>query len=91
MTRSLDDFSDDPDPIEAEAQAFVVRCRELAEDEPTAYAADTLHGIAETVAQLGRVTPGQRQAVENIVAGADRRERGSRRYEGWRRNGWPRQ
>lgn len=72
--------------LSPEAQDFVARCENLAEDE-CAYAADTLLGIASSVKMSGRVTPGQVQAVDNIEAGAQRgREaREQRRYEGFGR------
>lgn len=92
---SLDDFGDTPlsdTPTHSpEVVDFLDWLRDLASDSRTAYAADTLDGIAETVRKTNRISDGQRQAVENIVAGAQRgyetreRNRSSRRYEGWRR------
>jgi hypothetical protein len=76
--------------ISQAARDFAERCRDLAEDPPTSYAADTLLGMALTAEQDGIVTARMREAVENIRAGAERAERnrergGSRRYEGWGR------
>lgn len=85
----IDKFSDTPnDPEDPAVEEFIEECRALAEAKDTLFAADTLHGIADTVQKTGRVTDNQRQAVRNISTGAERRERSSRRYEGWRRNGW---
>lgn len=76
----------------AQARAFADRCEELADDRPTAYAEDTLLGIAATVRKTGVITEAQRTAVHNIVRGAERREhedrfenrhKRSRRYEGF--------
>lgn len=63
-------------------------------DTPETYgwAEDTLRGIRVTIVTSGKVTPGQRTAIANIVSGAaqgDRsreRARMSRRYEGWRKS-----
>lgn len=89
----LDDLGTAPLVDEA-AQAFIDRCRDMAEDERTAYAADTLLGIAKTVEAKGQFTLAQINAVDNIADGAKKREYAerserryerSRRYEGWRR------
>lgn len=78
-----------------EVQAFADRCRDLADDDATSYAADTLRGIAASVEARGSISPAQLIAVDHIVEGARRmaaaREGrsegrgGSRRYEGWGR------
>lgn len=50
------------------------------------FAEETLRGIQETVEKRQAVTEGQRRAVRNIEASADRPSRGrSRRYEGYNR------
>lgn len=90
MSDALDRLgTDDLDDVR-EVDDFITRCEELAESPETQYASDTLLGIAETVRKRRVITAGQRQAVRNIVMGAqeteDRGPRGgSRRYEGWRR------
>lgn len=89
---TFDKFSTTPNaPEDPAVEEFIEECRALAEAKDTHFAADTLHGIADTVLKTGRVTDNQRQAVRNIVAGAEQRERQretrgwSRRYEGHRR------
>lgn len=86
----LDDLSTNPTPLPDDLEAFAVRCEELAQDDPTSYAADFLNSVAQTVRETLRVTDRQRAAIENIVKGARTHERverrGSRRYEGWGRS-----
>lgn len=93
---SLDDLSDGP-LSHAPVLSDVVRdyldyVKGLAEeDEVYGFAIDTLSGIAKTIELTGKVSPGQRAAVRNIVAGAAEGERtrernkSSRRYEGFGR------
>jgi hypothetical protein len=93
----LSDFSDEPlndqptlTPLVKEYLDWV---NTLREDDQYSYAFVTLEGIARTIQGTGRITDGQRQAVRNIIDGAERANdrhfapKASRRYEGWERKG----
>lgn len=69
MSQEVDDFSD--------------LIGEMLEDEKYDFASTTLTGIRVTVHQTQRVTPGQRQAVENIRASKD--DESSRPSKNWKR------
>lgn len=92
MANTLDDFSDQPlsnsPQLSEDVQLFVDYLDVLATGDDTAYAGDTLRGMAETVKRTAKVTDAQRDAVANIVEGAKKHERSrqssrrTRRYEG---------
>lgn len=54
---------------------FLQRLQDLADDPDYAWASDTIIGISETVTKLGRVSAGQRQAIDNIAAAVEDRPR----------------
>jgi len=99
MAKRLDDLDNDPLPPRADllqdqaaAQTFADEIRALEEDETYQFAWGTLVDIRLTVERTNRVTPGQRQAIDNIREGAERYQEGkdrghsrggSRRYEGF--------
>lgn len=59
--------SSDPHAAEAaDASLFTTLIEEMLNDGSYNWADDTLTGIYETVLGSGKVTPGQRRAVENI-------------------------
>jgi hypothetical protein len=65
---------------------FSAEIVELLESGDFDWAQDTLEGIRASVEDDKTVTPGQRQAIENIRAARQRQDgRRSRRYEGFRR------
>jgi len=71
-----------------EAKVFLSELHELLDDEGYQWAWPTIAGIRDTVEQLGRVSPGQRTAIDNICRGQAQRRGLSRswRYEGWSRD-----
>lgn len=78
---------DEPDPRGTDWYRFSEDIQDLLATGRYTWAEDTLQAIAVTVEQTKRVTDGQRRAVNNIEAGANRPSRGSyrRRYEGFSR------
>jgi hypothetical protein len=96
--KRLDDLHLSDEPIERAAPLderatewyqFVGTIGDLLAGGDYEWAADTLTGISETVERTRKVTLGQRQAVENIVASKEnRRDKWRfRRYEGFNRGG----
>ena len=92
MGKSPDDLnlSDAPlvraqpvDVRETEWYQFQQEIDELLESGTADWARDTLKGIAHSVEQFQRVTPGQRQAVRNIGAARGRADGWRRRYDGF--------
>lgn len=93
MRRSADDIPDDPitSPLPQAPRATITPqvdafLREVLELTFSAdWAADTLNGIYESVRRSGVVTDGQRRAVANIDAAANRRagqrDRWQRRWD----------
>jgi len=81
-----------PDPRGTAWYRFIEEIDDLLATGQYTWAEDTLRSIAQTVEEHKWVTPGQRQAVANIEAGAYKGRR--RRYEGFTRNdhknGWGR-
>lgn len=69
------DLSDD-DAVR-DAQEFLDEVESLIVMDHVQYARETLEGIYETVRERMRVTPAQREAVENIDSGG---QRGDRRW-----------
>lgn len=94
MGKSLDDLqlsdaplvrAQPPDPHATEWYAFQQEIDELLEGGGVDWARETLKGIAHSVEQFQRVTPGQRQAVHNIGAARGRVSGWARRYDGFDR------
>jgi len=63
------------DPRATEWYRFLEEIEDMLASGAYTWARDTLEGIQETVERTTSVTPGQRQAVDNIAAGG-RRSRG---------------
>lgn len=91
MGKSPDDLPLDDAPLrraqpvdvrETEWYQFQQEIDELLEGGTVDWASNTLKGIAQSVEQFQRVTPGQRQAVRNIGAARGRSDGWRRRYEG---------
>lgn len=62
-----------PDKHEAElAELFLARIMDILDDGKCNWARDTLEGIHETVTKTGKITEGQRRAVNNIEARSHR-------------------
>jgi hypothetical protein len=77
MSNPWDDAADADDlplnPAVTGAQEFLEEILELLDDEDYQFADTTLTGIYDTVSRTGRVTPGQRRAVDNIGSTVENR------------------
>lgn len=105
MPKKLEDLDNLDEPLERLStyrpdpgvDDFVAELREMEDTPMYHFAYGTIVDIRLTVEKSGRATPGQRQAIQNIKAGAQRHEdakegwdrherRTGRRYEGWTRS-----
>lgn len=88
--------SDGQDPLaiqRSEAFRFINHCKALELDPKFVWAYDTIAGIRGMVETTGRVSDGQRRAIQNIEVGQERRQSGredrdryrfhTRRYDGF--------
>ena len=77
-----------PPVLKPDVQDFLDACEQACEEHPRSEG--FLRAVMQTVQQFNRVTPGQRDALQNIAGGEASlptdRLRGSRRYEGFSRN-----
>ena len=69
-------------PCTADAEEFLADVEQLIDEDHVQYARDFLTEVMETVRRCGRVTEGQRTAVENVDEGG---HKGQQRY---RRRNW---
>lgn len=65
--------------VARDAAEFLSRIEQLESSGEYGWASTTITGIYETVERTGRVTDGQRRAIDNIEASGQRREARPRR------------